>query len=54
MDVWENFFITSLPKKDKSYSNLNMEKITELDCNHAKIICNDFEVKKQVNMMTLS
>ena len=44
MDEWEKFNETSLPKKDDFYSNTNMEIITDSDYNHAKKICNDFEI----------
>ena len=46
MDVWENFNETSLPEKDDFSSKLNMKRVTDLDHNHAKRICNDFETRK--------
>ena len=38
MDDWEKFNEISLPEKEKFYSHLNMENITDLDCPHAKIL----------------
>ena len=35
----------SLPEKERFYSSLNLESITDSDYNHAKRICNDFETK---------
>ena len=35
----------TLPKIEDFYSNLNIEDITDLDCNHAKRICKDFNIK---------
>ena len=32
-----------LPEKDDFYSNLNMG-VTDLDYNHAKSVCHDFEI----------
>ena len=32
-------------KKEEFYSNLNIEDITNLDYNHAKKNCKDFEIK---------
>ena len=31
MDEWENFMETSLPKKEKNYSNLDMEDVKDAD-----------------------
>ena len=45
MDHWEKFNETTLPKKEKFYSNLSMEDITEADYKHGKTICKDFEIK---------
>ena len=45
MDEWENFNETLLPKKERFYSNLNMEDIKDSDWNHAKRVCKDFEIK---------
>ena len=36
MNDWEKFNETTLPEKEESYSNLNMENIT---------VCKDFEIK---------
>ena len=41
MDVWEKINETSLPKKDKPYSSLDMEEITDADYMHA--LHKDFE-----------
>ena len=35
----------SLPEKEDSYSNLNIEDITDADYAHAKRVCIDFEIK---------
>ena len=45
MDHWEKFNETTLPKKEKFYSNLSMKDITEADDKHGKTICKDFEIK---------
>ena len=45
MDKWERFNETSLPEKDESYSDLNMEDITDADYMHAKRVCKEFEMK---------
>ena len=45
MDDWERFNETALPEKEKNYSNLNMEDITDSDYMHAKRFCKDFEIK---------
>ena len=45
LDHWGKFNETSLPEKEKPYSNLNMENITDSGYNHAKRICKDFEIK---------
>ena len=38
MDNWERFDETSLPDKEVFYSELNLERITDKDYNHAQII----------------
>ena len=43
MDAWKKINETSLPEKEKFYSNLNVEGIANSDYNHAKRICKDFE-----------
>ena len=43
---WEKINETSLPEKEDFYSHLNMEDITDADYVHAKIVCQDFEIKK--------
>ena len=45
IDVWEEFNGTLFPEKEKFYSNLNMEDITDVDYMHAKRVCKDFEIK---------
>ena len=45
MDEWVKFNETTLPEKQKFYSNLNMEDITDSDCIHAKRVWKDFETK---------
>ena len=42
---WEKFNETSLPEKEDSYSNLDMEDITDADYMHVKRVCKDFEIK---------
>ena len=44
MNDLEKFNETTLPKKEKFYSNLNMEDITDTDYMHAKRVCKDFEL----------
>ena len=44
MDDWEKFNETMLPEKEKSYSNLIIEDITETDYKHGKRVCKDFEI----------
>ena len=34
MDDWEKFNETSIPEKEDFYSHLNMEYITDADCEH--------------------
>ena len=38
MDSWQRFDETSLPDKEASYSNLNMEDITDVDYRHGKAV----------------
>ena len=45
MDDCENFGETSLPEKEEFYTKLNTKYIADLDYNHAKRICKDFEIK---------
>ena len=45
MDEWERFNEKSLPEKEKCYSNLNMEDLTDADCMHVKRVCEDFKIK---------
>ena len=45
IDDWEKFNETILPEKEKIYSNLNMEDITDADYMHAKRVCKDFDIK---------
>ena len=42
---WEKFHETALPEKEKFYSNLNTEDITDAGYMHAKRVCKDFEIK---------
>ena len=44
MDDWEKFDKT-LPEKEELYRSFNVENIADSDYNHAKGICNDFEIK---------
>ena len=39
---WEKFNETALPVKEKFYSNINMDDITDADYMHVKRICKDF------------
>ena len=48
MNEWDKFYGTTFLKKDNLYSNLNMEDVTDLDCNHPKRVCRDFEIKSCV------
>ena len=48
MDDWEKFIETTLLKKEKFYSNLNMEEITDADYKHGKRVCKDFKIKNLV------
>ena len=45
MDEWEKFDITTLCKKEKFNSNLNIEDITDADYMHRRRVCKDFEIK---------
>ena len=45
MDDWETFNETKLLEKEKFYSSLNMEDITDADYMHAKRSYKDFEKK---------
>ena len=45
MGKWEKFNETPLPEKYDFYSNLNIENFANSDYNHAKRVCNDFEIK---------
>ena len=51
MGNWEKFNETTLPEKEKIYSNLNMKDITYTNYMHGKIDCKDFETKYLVNIM---
>ena len=37
---------TALTEKEEFYNNLIVEGITDAEYMHAKILCNDFEIKK--------
>ena len=45
MDDWEKFNETTLPEKEDSYIQLNMEDITNADYAHAKKVFKDYEIK---------
>ena len=45
MNDWEKFNEATLPEKEKFYSNLNIEDITDADYMNAKRVCKDFEIK---------
>ena len=45
MDYWEKFNETTLPEKEKYYSNLSMEDITKAPYKDGKRICKDVEIK---------
>ena len=51
MYVWEKFNEKALPEKEESYSNLNMEDITDADYMHVNGACKDFEIKLQKNCL---
>ena len=46
MDEWENFNETILPKKEKFYSNVTMEDITNAGYMHVKRFCKELEIKR--------
>ena len=46
MKQWERFDEISLPDKDKFYSELNLEHMTNEDYKHAKAVWNAFKIKK--------
>ena len=46
MDEYEKFNKSPWSKKERFYSNLNMEDITDADYMHAKKVCKDFKIKK--------
>ena len=43
MDSWERFDETELPQLNSFYSELNLEDISDEDCNHAKRYGMDFK-----------
>ena len=45
MDDWEKFNKSTLPEKEKFYSNLNLEDIAYADYMYAKRVCKYFEIK---------
>ena len=45
MDDWERFNEATLPEKEDSYIQLNMEDITNADYAHAKKVFKDYEIK---------
>ncbi len=45
MDSWDRFIETSLPEKEKFYSKLNDEHITDEEYEHAKRVWEDFGCK---------
>ena len=45
MDGLEKFNKTWLPGKEDFYSHSNMRDITDLDYNHTRRVCKDFEIK---------
>ena len=45
MDEWQKFEEAQLPRKEKLYSNLSMEDITDADCLNGTRVCKDFEIK---------
>ena len=46
MDNWEKSNWAILPEKEESYSNLNMENITDAIYMYEKRVCKEFEIKK--------
>ena len=51
MNDWEKLNKTTLPDKEKFYSNLNIEDITDVDYMHGKKSFKDFEMKNVVSIM---
>ena len=45
MDNWKKFDETSLPNKESFYSNLNMEKIDDIDYRHGNNVFKRFKLK---------
>ena len=45
MDSWEKFDKTLLPDKEKFYSNLNLENVSDKDYTHAQKIWEVLEIK---------
>ena len=45
VDDWEKFNETTLPEKEKFYSNLTIQDITEAHYKHRERVCKDFEIK---------
>ena len=45
MDDWEKFNKEAFPEKKEFYNNLNLEHISEENCNYEKRIYRDFEIK---------
>ena len=51
MSIWMNrktLMGNFLPEKEKLYSSLNIEAITDADFMHVKRVCKDSEIKKLV------
>ena len=53
MDGWEKFNEISLPEKEEFYSNINVEDVTDANYMHAKRVCKDFEIKKDLVNITI-
>ena len=51
MNDWEKLSKTTLPDKEKFYSNLNIDDITDVDYMHGKNVFKDFEMKNVVSIM---
>ena len=47
---WEKFNETTLPEKEKCYSNLTLEDIKVADGKHGKRVCKDFVIKNWENI----
>ena len=45
MDAWEKVNETTFPEKEKFYSDLKMEDITDADYMHGKKVFKDFKIK---------